>query len=102
LLREQRIDRVAILLPQRTRRPTAGYFGVVDRIAMETIIRLAAVTLEIPVLMLERTTVRARLGLGKEGVLENYLDSVISLPVGKYWKAGRGVAAMAALAAEAS
>jgi hypothetical protein len=100
VLREQRVDRVAILLPQRTRRPITGYFGVLDRIALETTIRLAAVTLEIPVSMMDRATVRSRLDCGKQGALADYLEAVIPQPAGRYWNAGRGVAAMAALAAE--
>jgi hypothetical protein len=99
LLREHAIGRVVILLPQRTGRPGAGYYGVMHRIAMETIIRLASVNLEIPVLQIERAKVRSRLGCAREGVLEDYLDHVIPVSVGKYWKAGRGLAAMAALAA---
>ena len=100
VLAQHAIHHVAILLPQRTRRPTGGYFTVIERIALETVIRLAAITLKIPVSMLERATVRARLGLSTTGVLEHYVDQIFPDPAGPYWKAGRGLAAMAAFAAE--
>lgn len=101
LLREQRVEQVAILLPERGPGPrSAGYFVVAPRVGLETVIRLAAVTVNLPVMMLERTTVRSRLGCGKAGALDTYLGKVIPQPVGKYWTAGRGLAAMAAMAAE--
>jgi hypothetical protein len=99
MIREQRISHVALLLPGRGGAFAPGYFVVAQRIALETVIRLAAAVLEIPVTMLERATVRARLGCGKTGGLERYLDVVSPQPIGKYWSAGRGLAAMAALTA---
>jgi len=102
VLRENGIEGVAILLPQRTRRPTGGYFVVADRIALETVVRLAAVMLDVPVVMMDRSTVRSRLHCPKDGQLEDYLDQVIPEPVGQYWRAGRGLAAMAAMAAMAA
>jgi hypothetical protein len=100
LLREQAVDQVAILLPERGGSFQPGYFVLAPRVAIETVIRLAAVTVGSPVTMLPRATVRAVLGCGRKGSLEKYLDTVIPQPVGKYWNAGRGLAAMAALAAE--
>jgi hypothetical protein len=102
LLREQAVSQVVLLLPGRGGAHKPGYFVVAPRVALETVIRLAAVMLEIPVVVLERATVRARLKCAKTGGLEEYLDQVIPEPVGKYWTAGRGLAAMAALAAETS
>jgi len=102
LLREQRVGQLALLLPERGGLHQPGYFVVAPRIALETLIRLAAVTLEIPVAMLERATVRARMGCEKTGGLDKYLDRVVGNAVGKYWAAGRGLAAMVALAAEKS
>jgi hypothetical protein len=100
LLAEHEIDEVAILLPQRTRRVTQGYFGVADRLVLETMIRLGAASKGRSVTLIERATVRARLGCPLSGGLEDYLEKVIPQPVGRYWRAGRGLAAMAALAAE--
>jgi hypothetical protein len=99
LLREQQVDSVALLLPGRGGAHQPGYFTVAPRIEIETIIRLAAVTLDIPVVVLERATVRSRHGCGRTGALEDYVDQVIPTSVGKYWNVGRGLAAMAALAA---
>jgi hypothetical protein len=102
LLREQRVDEVALLLPGRGGKFQPGYFVVGPRIALETVIRLAAVTLNIPVVVLERATVRARLKCGKNGALEEYLNKVVPQSIGKYRTTGRGLAAMAALATGAS
>lgn len=100
LLKEQQISKLAMLLPGRGGKHQPGYFTVAPRVALETVIRLAAAMTDIPVAVLDRATVRARLGCEKTGALEEYLDSVIPAAIGQYWKAGRGLAAMAALAAE--
>lgn len=100
LLREQEVTCVAILLPERGGSFQRGYFLLAPRVSLETVIRLAAVAVGIPIALIERTTVRAALGCGRAGGLETHLDRVIPQPVGRYWRQGRGLAAMAALAAE--
>jgi hypothetical protein len=64
---------------------------------METLFRLAAVRARISIEALNRETVRSRLKL--VGKLELHIDRLVG-PVGKYWRQGRGEAALAALAAE--
>lgn len=64
--------------------------------------RLASVRAGIPIDVLSRQTVRTRLSLPKGGELAGYVPDRIAAPVGKYWSAGRDVAALAALAGEAA
>jgi len=100
VIAEHRIDAVSVLLPQRSRRPTHGYFGVADRVILETVIRLGSALAGKPVVMMERATVRARLGFPPAGTLEDYVERVLPQPAGRYWKAGRALAALAALGLE--
>jgi hypothetical protein len=51
--------------------------------------------------MLARPTVRSRLKLPKDGKLSAHVGTRIPKPVGRYWSAGRDVAALAALAGDA-
>jgi hypothetical protein len=102
LVGEQAIERLAILLPERGGSFQQGYFAVAPRVAMETVLRLSATLAGVEVVMLQRPTVRTALGCGKQGGLEKHLGRVIPNPVGKYWNQGRGLAAMAAVAAERS
>ena len=69
-----------------------------NRVVLETLMRLAAVKAGLPVEMTHPRTVRSRLGCGAEGGLDQHLDEVLPDAVGQYWRAGRGLAAMAALA----
>jgi hypothetical protein len=69
-----------------------------NRVVLETLVRLAAVKAGMPVEMTHPKTIRARLGCGVEGRLEDHLNEVLPDEVGHYWRAGRGLAAMAALA----
>jgi hypothetical protein len=100
LLRGQQVTQVALLLPGRGGVHQPGYFVVAPRIQIETVIRLAAVALEVSVLVLDRATVRTRLACGRTGGLEEYLEQVFPKPVGKFWNTGRGLAAMAAMASD--
>lgn len=102
MIAEHRIDAVCVLLPQRTRQPTHGYFGVADRVILETIIRLGSALAGRPAVLMERATVRARLGFPLAGTLEDYVERVLPQPAGRYWKAGRALAALAALGLEAN
>lgn len=106
LLVEQRVDQVALLLPERAGQSGSGlrssYYQVAPRVMIETIIRLAAVMNQLPVAMLDRRSVRSRLDCGVTGKLESYVERVIPAAPGRYWRAGRGLAALAALAMERS
>jgi hypothetical protein len=96
-LLEVRPDRVRILMPEQTYKDS--YARIAPRVALETLVRLACVRAGIPVEMLHRASARSRLGVSRSGRLEDLLAGVTE-PVGKYWKAGRGLAAAAALAEE--
>jgi hypothetical protein len=63
------------------------------------VVRLACAEAEVPVEMLHKVSVRSRLGMSRKGSLESHLPAVVGEPVGKYWNAGRNLAAVAALAA---
>jgi hypothetical protein len=100
-MRERKVDAVGVLkaegLPpnpsQRVNVP-----ALQQRTTLETLIQLAAVQADVDVEMLERATVRSRLGLGKAGRLEEMLEEAAPGMTGLYWAAGRGLAAVAARA----
>jgi hypothetical protein len=96
-LLEVRPDRVRILMPEQTYKDS--YTRIAPRVALETLVRLGCVRAGIPVEMLHRTSARSRLGVPRRGKLEDLVVGVTK-PVGKYWKAGRSLAAAAALAEE--
>lgn len=87
---------VRILMPEQTYKDS--YARIAPRAALETLVRLVCATNRVPVEMLHRNTARARLGMPRSGSLESHVPAVISSPVGKYWNAGRNLAAAAALA----
>jgi len=93
-------DLVVLLMPEQSRFKKT-YQEIAPRIALETLVRLAAVRAEIPIEVLPRPTVRARLKLPRKGDLASHVSERISQPVGRHWTAGRDVAALAALAGEA-
>ena len=80
--------------------PHTGEKAIAPRAALETLVRLAAVRAGIPIEVLPRPTVRARLGLPRSGDLGSHVEARIPEPVGRYWNAGRNVAGLAALAGE--
>jgi len=102
---------IVLLLPEEQgRRADNGRQGrsvlgqthrsLTPRIAMETIVRLAAAREAVACDVLARATVKSRLHLGAAGNLEKALDSGDPEPSGKYWTTGRGLAALAARAGE--
>jgi hypothetical protein len=102
---------VVLLLPEeqgrsgddgRQRRSVPGqtHRSLTPRIAMETVVRLAAAREGVACDVLARATVKSRLHLGAAGNLEKALDSGDPKPSGKYWTTGRGLAALAARAGE--
>jgi hypothetical protein len=88
---------VRVLMPEPTYKDS--YTRIAPRSALETVVRLACVRAEIPVEMLDRRSARSRLGVARKGKLEAHVPEVTE-PVGKYWNAGRNLAAAAALAGE--
>lgn len=92
----------AALAILRAEQPPPGmrpnHSHIYDRAVLETLIHLAGVGAGVPVHMMSKHTVRSRLNLPREGKLDQYLDEVFPQPMGHYWKGGRGLAAMAALA----
>lgn len=89
-------DRIVILCPESQYRAT--HKSLTPRIALETVVRMAGSAEKVPVELLARPTLRSRLGVPREGSLDSHLSSVIPNAVGRYWNAGRGLAAMAAMA----
>lgn len=97
-LRSVRPDVAGLLLPEQTSKQTHSTHA--PRIAMETVVRLAAVKREVRLDQLSRPTVRSLLGLPRRGPLEEQVRSVFPGSCGRYWRAGRGLAALAARAME--
>jgi hypothetical protein len=97
-LRQLDVQGVGLLMPEERPRKKPGYHDLMPRIALETMVRIAAVEEEIPIELLSRPTVRSRLGLPKSGPLKERADEAHK-PVGRYWGEGRNLAALAALVA---
>jgi len=96
VLEEVNPDEVRILMPEQ--RYEASYPQMAPRVALETVVRLACSGAGISVEMLNRASARSRVGVSKTGRLEDHIREVVSEPVGKYWNAGRNLAAIAAVA----
>jgi hypothetical protein len=95
-----RAETLCLLLPEHAGSAPVSYVAVSSRVALETLTRLASVRANVPVVMMSRQTVRSRLGCPKSGALDTHLDNVFPVAVGRYWRVGRGIAAMAALAGQ--
>lgn len=91
---------VVLLLPEQSNRFKHTHGQIAPRVALETLIRLAAVQAEIPIDVISRRTVRSRLGLPTSGDLASHIAKRFPTPSAPYWNAGRNVAALAALAGE--
>jgi hypothetical protein len=96
VLNELRPERVIVLKPEPNTRMT--YDQVAPRVALETLFRLAAVQENLEVEVVARSTVRSRTGLAKSGPLSSRVADAVPAPVGKYWRQGRDIASLAALA----
>jgi hypothetical protein len=89
---------VSVLKAERAPGVPIKHSTVYARATLETLVRLAAVEARVPVELTDRRTVRSRLKIPFKGKLEDHLDAMFPTHVGQYWNAGRGLAAMAALA----
>jgi hypothetical protein len=96
-LGQLRPDLVVLLMPEQGRHKRT-YQEIAPRVALETLVRIAAVQENIAIEVLPRPTVRARLGVPRAGDLASHVGKAIVEPVGRYWTAGRDVAGLAALA----
>lgn len=92
-------ERVALLLPEASGRGST-HARLSPRVVIETLVRVAAANQGIPLQLMSRPTLRSALNLPKSGTLEDHLDAVGD-PIGTFWSTGRGLAALAALAAGA-
>jgi len=97
---EVEADRVMLLKPEHHPWAKRTHSEFVPRIALETLVRVAAVKTETPVELLSRPTLRARLRLPTEGKLAEHVSLCIPAKVGKNWSEERQLAALAALAGE--
>jgi hypothetical protein len=91
---------VVLLLPEPSKHFKSTHSQLAPRITLETLVRLAAVRAQISVDVMTRKTVRSRLKLDFSGDLASHVAERFPTPVAPYWKAGRDVAALAALAGE--
>jgi hypothetical protein len=95
---EVKADRVTLLKPEHHPRSKRTHSEFVPRIALETLVRVAAVQTETPVELLSRPTTRTRLGLPVKGKLAEHVSLRIPEKIGKNWSEERQLAALAALA----
>jgi len=91
-------DRIVLLRPESTYSATHEIFT--PRITLEALVRLAAAKKGISLDRMSRQGLRATLGLPRRGTLNSHVASILPEPVGGYWSSGRGLSAMAAIAAE--
>jgi hypothetical protein len=89
---------VRVLLPEQTYK--GSYSSLAPRAALETLVRLASDNGDVPVERLHRNTARARVGMPRGGKFEDHITAIIPEPMGRYWAAGRRLAAVAAIAEE--
>jgi hypothetical protein len=97
---EVNADKVVLLKPEGGPTPKKTHAAFVPRIALETLVRLAAVEGETEIEVLARPTVRKRLELPTKGPLAEHVPLRIPSKVGKNWSEERQLAALAALAAD--
>lgn len=97
VLTEVQPQEVRILRPEQTYKDS--YTRIAPRVALETVVRIACVEAQIPVEVLKPASARARLGLPRSGALKSHVPKICD-QVGKYWSAGRNLAAVAALAGD--
>lgn len=97
VLRDSAPDRVVIL--QAEPRFEAGHTAWTARLAMETVVRLESRRAGVPCSYISRQKVKGTLGLAGKGALDVLGKDEVAA-AGKYWSAGRLVAALAAVAAE--
>jgi hypothetical protein len=86
---------VVLLLPEQSRFKRT-YSEIAPRVALETLVRLAAVRAGVDIEVLPRTTVRSRLKLPRSGDLASHVPTKVPVAVGRYWTAGRDIASLAA------
>jgi hypothetical protein len=98
-LGQLRPDSIVLLMSEQGRHKRT-YQELAPRVALETLVRVAAVQDGIPIEVLARPTVRSRLGIPRAGELASHVATVVTEPIGRYWAAGRDVAALAALAGD--
>jgi hypothetical protein len=100
VIREVKADKVVLLKPEGGPIPKKTHAAFVPRIALETLVRLAAVETETKIEVLPRPTLRTRLELPAKGKLAEHVPLRVPSKVGKNWGEERQLAALAALAAD--
>jgi hypothetical protein len=97
---EVQAEKIVLLKPEGGRMGKRTHSEHVPRIALETLVRLAAVETDRPIELLARPTLRSRLKLPTDGKLVMHVSSRIPEKVGSNWSEERQLAALAALAGE--
>ena len=90
------VERIGLVLPESSYQAT--YKQLADRAAAETLIRLTALDHQVRFERLTRQRVRAVLKLGPAGSLSSLVEKVVKAGNEPYWRQGRDLAAVAALA----
>jgi hypothetical protein len=100
VIKEVKADKLVLLKPEGGPMPKKTHAAFVSRIALETLVRLAAVETNIEIEVLPRPTVRTLLDLPMKGKLAHHVELRVPEKVGKNWGEERQLAALAALAAD--
>jgi hypothetical protein len=98
VIKEVNATKVVLLKPEGGPTSKRTHAAFVPRIALETLVRLAAVHTNTQIELLPRPTLRRRLALSAKGRLAEHVQSRIPVRVGQNWSDGRQLAALAALA----
>jgi hypothetical protein len=98
---EVEAEKIVLLKPEGGRMGKRTHSEHVPRIALETLVRLAAVETGRQIELLPRPTLRSRLKLPNDGKLVTHVSVRIPEKIGSNWSEERQLAALAALAGEA-
>lgn len=100
IIAQVRPDTMVLLNPEQSPRAKRTHSAHVPRIALETLVRLAAAQADCPLEVLARPTLRKRLDIPMKGSLAEHAAGLLPGKSGKNWSGERQLAAIAAMAGE--
>lgn len=98
IIAQVRPDAIVLLNPEQSPQAKRTHSVHVPRIALETLVRLAAHQAACPLEILARPTLRSRLSIPMKGNLAAHAAELLPAKSGKNWSEERQLAAIAAMA----